>query len=122
MPQDFQAAGIPLVQAINPEKELVKLVHADTLDEFVPMLNLIDTDTAISFAQCVHKCRQYELKEREEFYFLVARAMVAVPGKNGKGNRADLFAQAASGVFLPGSLGEAGRGGVRRNRDERPNS
>lgn len=98
--------GIPLLQAINPEKEAIKLVQSDKLDEFVTMLNFLDSEMAIAFAKCVHKCRQYGLKKREEFYFLVARSMVSIRTKGkGGGNRADLFAQVLMGVAVPEFFG-----------------
>ncbi len=99
-------SNAPLVESMGLDQEASKLVQSSKLDQFVTMLNFIDEKKAIAFAQCVHKCRKYGLKKREEFFFLVARSMVSVQtgAKNG-GNRAQLFSQTLMGVAVPEFFG-----------------
>jgi len=109
--------SVPFLQAVNPEKEAVKLVQADKQDEFVTMLNFLDEDRAIAFAECIQKCRTHKLARREEFFFLVARSLVSV-----KGSRAKLFSQTIMQVAVPEFFGGSGRVETKHAKQQNDNS
>ncbi len=110
--QDRGAHGIPLLQAINPEKEAIKLVQAEVQDDYVTMLNFQDEDKAILFARCVQKCRRYKLEAKERFFFLVARSQVSI-----KESRAKMFSQTIMQIAVPEFYG--GKGDAKVNRENR---
>ena len=102
---DFNPKNSTLLSDVMNTEVIERLIHSDSVEEMVTVLQFIDPQQALDWAECIHKCRRHNLVEKERKYWLKALALCAVEGR-----RASMISQTLMRVAVPEFYGGKGDG------------